>query len=141
MCILLTPFLKAGFVLGMAVGGSVCVAIYRRRQPFARFTSMMGARLGAAAGVFGFVVYSAVQALVLLAVPRDELRKTFEEALQQAIRQNPDPKVQEIARGLLTPEGMAAMMIFGMVLLLAMFVIFGVVGGGLAASLGRRDRD
>jgi hypothetical protein len=139
LCIMLAPLLKAGFIIGMAIGGAACVAIYRRRLPFAAISSTMGARLGAVAGVFGFVVFAAVQSLLMLAAPGDEMRQSLREAIQQAAAQNPDPKVQEMMHSLLTPEGMAVVVILAMVLFLIMFVIFGVIGGGLAASLGRRD--
>lgn len=138
LCIITAPLLKAGFVLAMAVGGAICVALYRRRQPLAYITSAMGARLGAVAGIFGFAVFATVQSLLLLAAPGTEIRQAMHEAIEQAARQNPDPKVQEMMHTLLTPEGMAAIVILAMALFLVMFVLFGVIGGGLWASLGRR---
>jgi hypothetical protein len=138
LCILLAPLLRAGFVLGMAVGGAICVALYSRRQPLAHLTSAMGARLGAAAGLFGFVLFAAVQSLMLLASPGPEIREAIRDAIRQAALQNPDPKVQEMMQSLLTPEGMAVIVILAMALFLVMFVVFGVIGGGLWASLQRR---
>ncbi len=138
---LLAPLLKAGFIVGMAIGGAACVVIYRRRHPLSRISSAMGARLGALAGVFGFAIFAAVQSLLLLASPGGELRQALHDAIQQAAAQNPDPKVQEMMRSLITPEGMAVMVILAMVLFLIMFVIFGVIGGGLAAALGAREHD
>ena len=138
LCILLAPLLRAGFVLGMAVGGAICVALYHRRQPLAHLTSAIGARLGAAAGLFGFVLFAAVQALMLLASPGAEIRQALRDAIRQAAMQNPDPKVQEMMQSLLTPEGMAVIVILAMALFLVMFVVFGVIGGGLWASLQRR---
>jgi hypothetical protein len=141
LCIVLAPLLKAGFIVGMALGGAACVAIYRRRQPLARITSAVGARLGAVAGIFGFVVFASVQSLLLLAAPGAEMRQALRDAIQQAAAQNPDPKVQDMMRSLLTPEGMAAVVIAAMALFLIMFVIFGVIGGGLAAAMGRHDHE
>lgn len=138
LCILLAPLLRAGFVLGMAVGGAICVALYHRRQPLAQLTSAMGARLGAAAGLFGFVLFAAVQSLMLLFSPGPEIREAIRDAIRQAAMQNPDPKVQEMMQSLLTPEGMAVIVILAMALFLVMFVVFGVIGGGLWASLQRR---
>jgi hypothetical protein len=138
LCILLAPLLRAGFVLGMVVAGAICVSLYRRRQPLANMTSSMGARLGAVAGLFGFVLFAAVQSLMLLASPGPEIRQALHDAIQQAAMQNPDPKVQEMMHTLLTPEGMAAIVILAMLLFLVMFVIFGVIGGGLWASLQKR---
>lgn len=138
LCIVTAPLLRAGFVIGMAVGGAACVAIYRHRLPLARITGAVGARLGAVAGLFGFVVFAGVQSLLLLAAPGPELRQALRDAIQQAARQNPDPKVQEMMQTLLTPQGMAVIVILAMLLFLVMFVIFGVIGGGLAASLQRR---
>ena len=139
LCIMLAPLLKAGFIVGMAIGGAACVAIYRRRQPLARITSTMGARLGAVAGIFGFVVFASVQSLLLFAAPGGEVRQAIRDQIQQAAAQNPDPKVQDMMHMFLTPEGMAAIVIMAMVLFLIMFIIFGVIGGGLAAALGHRD--
>jgi hypothetical protein len=125
-------------VLGMVVAGAVCVSLYHRRQPLANMTSSMGARLGAVAGLFGFVLFAAVQSLLLLASPGPEIRQALHDAIQQAAMQNPDPKVQEMMHTLLTPEGMAVIVILAMLLFLVMFVIFGVIGGGLWASLQKR---
>ena len=141
LCIVLAPLLKAGFIVGMAIGGAACVAIYRRRQPLSRITSTMGARLGAVSGIFGFVIFASVQSLLLFAAPGAEVRQAIRDQIQQAASQNPDPKVQEMMHSLLTPEGMAVVVILAMVLFLVMFVIFGVIGGGLAAALGRRDHE
>lgn len=141
LCILMAPVLKAGFVLGMVIGGAICVGLYRRRQPLARLTGQMGARLGAVAGLFGFGVFAVVQSILMLVAPQEELRQALRDAVQQAITQNPDPKVQEMAKALLTPEGMAFIVILAMLLFLAMFVIFGVIGGGLWASLQKRDHE
>jgi hypothetical protein len=140
LCLLMAPILKAGFVLGMVLGGAMCVGLYRRRLPLARITSSMGARLGAVAGLFGFAVYAVVQSILLLAAPNDELRQALHDAIQQAIKQNPDPKAQEMAKALLTPEGTAFIVVLVMLALLAMFLIFGVIGGSLWASLQKRDQ-
>jgi len=141
LCILMAPILKAGFVLGMVLGGAICVGLYRRRQPLAQLTSSMGARLGAVAGLFGFGIFAVIQSILMVVAPKDELRQALHDAIQNAIAQNPDPQVREMAKALLTPEGIAFIVILAMLLFLAMFVIFGVIGGGLWASLQKRDHE
>src|SRR5713101_5937542 len=54
--LMMTP-LRA-FGLGMAVGGSLSVVFYRRRNPVANITPGMGARLGMASGLLGGSIFT-----------------------------------------------------------------------------------
>jgi hypothetical protein len=63
------------------------------------------------------------------------------EALQQAASRTTDPQVQAAFDRLRTPEGLAAMLILGMVVLFLVSIAGGGVAGALTgAFLGRRKR-
>jgi hypothetical protein len=63
------------------------------------------------------------------------------EALQQAASRTTDPQVQAAFDRLRTPEGLAAMLILGMVALFLVSIAGGSVAGALTgAFLGRRKR-
>src|SRR6201999_4567658 len=83
--------------LGMLAAGSLTVVFYRRKRPFLRLTTGLGARLGALAGVVGFAI-----ALVALAVgilgfhegPR--LHEEVLKALQEYVARHPAPQSDQV---------------------------------------------
>jgi hypothetical protein len=136
----LVPIIGIGVLLWMLVGGSICVALYRRRINAASVTAGMGAKLGAVTGLFGFVLYAIGASLELFMLRGNELRNTLRQAVQQAASSNPDPRAQEIMLRLASPEGLALLITLTLVMFLFAFVILGSVGGALWASLGPRER-
>jgi hypothetical protein len=63
------------------------------------------------------------------------------DALQQAASRSNDPQVQAAFDQLKTPEGIALMLVFGMVFLFLLSIAAGSLAGALTGSfLGRRNR-
>jgi hypothetical protein len=136
----LVPIVGIAVLLWMLVGGSICVVLYRRRMNVLSVTASMGAKLGAASGLFGFVLYAIGASLELFLLRGDDLRNTLRQAVAQAASNNPDPRAQEFMQRFTTPEGLALLITLTMVMFLFVFVILGGVGGALWASLGQRER-
>ena len=99
----------------------------------------MGAKLGAATGLIGYIVFS-ILAAIDFTRPNSALRQTLAEALKQAMARNTDPAVQDMYQKFAGPEGMAIMAVALMIVLFVFFLGLGAAGGALSASLTRRDR-
>ncbi|MGH9601807.1 MAG: hypothetical protein ACRD24_05405 [Terriglobales bacterium] len=114
-------------------GGAAAVALYcwRTRQTV---TTGMGARLGAAAGVAGFVPFALIF-VGRLAFKGKELREAMRKGMEQAIANNPDPKAAEVAQWFATPGGTAMLITMMMVLFLLAFLVFSTAGGAIGAAL------
>ena len=138
LCILSAPILRAGFLIWIVIGGGMCVAMYRRRKPEATVTGGTGARLGAVSGFCGFGLFALVQSGLLWLARGEELRQSLRQMVQQAAAQNPDPAAKEMMQRFTTPEGLALLLTLTMVAFLVMFVMFGALGGTIAASFSRR---
>lgn len=127
------PLIGVLCCLWALAGGAAAVAFYRfrARQPV---TTGMGARLGAAAGVAGFVPYALIF-VGRLAFKGKELREAMRKGMEQAIANNPDPKAAEVAQWFATPGGTAMLITMMMVLFLFAFLIFSTAGGAIGAAL------
>jgi len=132
------PIVSALCCLWVVGGAALAVKLYRRSHP-GEVTTGQGVRLGAVTGLcaFGFWTLFRIGAEAL----RGGFRGRMMEQLQRSAATNPDPNVQEVVRKLATPEGMAVFVTLMIVIMLVSFVIFGVAGGAIGASLwGRRER-
>jgi hypothetical protein len=137
----LLPFTSA--LLLMLAGGGLAVAFYRRREPNAVITPGMGARIGAISGLVGFLAFAVVLAVQLLLLRGGgKFREAMMQVIQQSAARNPDPRAQAIIERLTSPEGMALLITFGMVVFLVAFVLLAAAGGALGARLisGRHMR-
>ena len=136
----LSMFLPFGtFGIGMALAGYFCVVLYRRRT-LGPITRGLGAKLGAASGLLGFVmfaVWTAVQVAVFHA--GGELREQLMKAIEQSAAGNPDPNVHAAVAQLKTPEGLAVMMGLGLFITLVGLVVLGSIGGAIAGAKGRKQ--
>jgi hypothetical protein len=132
----LSMFLPYGsFGLGMVLAGYFCVVLYRRRTFGAPATRGLGAKLGAATGLLGFIIFSlwtAVQVAVFHA--GGEIRQQLMKAVEQSAAGNPDPNVQAAVAQLKSPEGLAVMMALGLFVTLLGLVVLGSIGGAVAGS-------
>ncbi|HEU5454030.1 MAG TPA: zinc ribbon domain-containing protein [Terriglobales bacterium] len=133
----LIPFL--GFLLWPLAAGVLAVLFYARRRPLREMASGMGARIGVIAGLLGFAMMALLMSLELLAFRgTGKLRQLLLQTMQQAMASNPDPAAQEAMHKLMTPEGIAVLVTFAMILFFAMFLGLGALGGVLGASLMRK---
>jgi hypothetical protein len=132
---------QLGFLVWMAGGGMLAVMIYRRRQRLLQMNAATGARLGAQAGLMGFVIFgvlSLVQALALRGTGK--LQAALEQALKASAARSGDPNAQKMIEQFLTPEGMRALLMLGIVLMLVLFVATSSLSGMLAAVLmGKKE--
>jgi hypothetical protein len=133
---LMVPLL-AGFGAGF-----LAVILYHRRNPAWHVSARSGAQLGAACGFFFFGMSAIFETLaVALFHTGGQVRQKMLEALQQAASRSTDPQVQAAFDRLKTPEGLAAMLILGLVVLCLVSIAAGSGAGALTgAFLGRRNR-
>jgi len=128
----------ASFILALPLGGFLSVLLYRRRSmgdPRPR----AGFRLGAFTGLFAFgllIVLAAV--LTLVSHNEVKLRADIIQDIQQAQAHNPDPQAKQISDYLMTQQGVALIMIFGVVFGCVLCVLLSGIGGAISASLLRR---
>jgi len=106
----------------------------------------MGMKLGALAGLFGFVVNSVVSTVSFLTLrSRGDFRHAMEQQMQKQMAANPDPKVQEMMQRMVewmtTPQGAATIIVFFLLIMGVVFVLFTAAGGALGASMFRQRRE
>ena len=133
---LMVPLLAA---LG---AGFLAVNIYHRRDLAWRVNARSGAQLGAMCGILFFGVSAIFETLaVVLFHTAGQVRLKMLEALQQASSHTSDPQVQAAFDRLKTPEGLALMMVFGLIFLFLVSIAAASLAGALTgAFLGRRKR-
>jgi len=123
--------------LGMLAAGFLSVVLYRRSCPLDHVSAGVGARLGALSAALGFGTLAAV--LALLAVFRPgQIRASLLNAVQEYAARNPDPRMQQVLELFKTAEGFAVMMVLGLAMTFAAFLIFSSLGGVIGAVLLRR---
>ena len=120
--------------------GFLCVSLYHRQNPVWRVTAGSGAQLGAVCGLLFFGLSALFESVsMVLFHTNGQLRQKMMEALQQAASRTADPQVQAAFERLKTPEGLAAMLILGLIVLFLVSIAAGSLGGALTgAFLGRR---
>ena len=127
------------FGLGMLASGALAVMFYRRRNPVANVTPGIGARLGALSGALGFGIFAIFTATEMLIFRSGgQLRDALLQAIQQSAARSSDPQAQQMLEYLKTPQGLALMMVLGLIVMGLAFLIFSSLGGALAAALLRR---
>ena len=114
-------------------GGATAVGLYRMRTRQS-ITAGMGARLGAATGLLGFVPFASIFVGRMLFKGRD-FREAMRKGMEQAMANNPDPKAAEVAQWFATPEGATMLIIVMLLFFLLAFLIFSTAGGAIGASL------
>jgi uncharacterized protein involved in cysteine biosynthesis len=134
---MLLPFGALG--LGMLAAGYLSARLYQRRSAAAILTPGMGVRLGAVAGILGFVFFTIFTAVeVLVFHTGGELHDALIQAVQQSISRTSDPQAQQALEYLKSPPGLALVMTMGLALMFVVFVLFSSVGGVIGAALLRR---
>jgi len=138
------PVLSLGCCLWLLGAGALSVFLYQRRLPGAFVTPGMGMRIGAVAGVIGFVA-TTIWSTFRFATNNQEVRNALQEQMDKSIAANPDPRAQDILRQLMnnlnTPQGLATFFVLVLVIMAIVFVVFSAAGGALGASMFARRRD
>ncbi len=129
----LIPFLGALCCLWALAAGAGAVGLYRWRVQQS-VTTGMGARLGAAAGLAGFMLYT-LGFLGRLLIQGRQFREAVRQAVRDAAARNPDPKAAEMLQWFGSPEGMAALLTLILVIFLFAFLTFSTIGGAIGAAL------
>jgi hypothetical protein len=130
----------AMYLFWMLACGAFGVALYHRRNPQTELTRGAGARIGAVAGVIAFAIFAVMTSLqLLLTRSSGTMRTLLLEAIEKSGGANPDPRSQEILQKMTTPEGLAIMVTFAMVLLFFLFLGASAIGGALGSSFFRRS--
>jgi uncharacterized protein involved in cysteine biosynthesis len=137
------PILNNLFPIWMLGGGWLAVNLYRRRSSSLPLSASIGAKVGALAGLLGFAFFSifssAYLAIATVVLHQGEqLRAILRNALQQTANSSQDTRMQAVVQWVQTPEGLALMVAFSMVLFLVAFLLLSCAGGIFAASLSRR---
>jgi len=140
------PIVSVGCCLWMLGAGALSVSLYQKRTPETLVTPGMGMKLGALAGLFGFMVNSVVSTVSFLTLrSRGDFRQAMEQQMQKQMAANPDPKVQEMMQRMLewmtTPQGAATIIVIFLLIMGAVFVLFTAAGGALGASMFRQRRE
>jgi len=122
MLVGLNPF------VGMLMVGFLAVVFYRLGNPEASIRPGAGARLGALSGLICFALASIVEAVAVLALHKGaEIRQALLTAINQAASRTSDPQALAMFERFKSPQGLEALMIFG--------ILFGLVAGVLLAAV------
>jgi hypothetical protein len=140
------PIVSIGFLIWMIGAGVLSVALYRRRVPDALITPGMGMRIGALAGIFGFLVDAVFSVASFVALRNSgTFRQLMDEQMKKQLAGNPDPKVQQMMESMLnwmnTPRGAATVIAFFLLIVGIVFLVLTAAGGAMGASFSGRRRE
>ena len=144
--LMLFPLASRLFVLWMPLCGALAVYLYGRGRPASALSTGAGVRMGATAGLMAFTVL-----LVLMAAAfatehfvlhhSGELVAQMRGQVQQAINASSDPQVRQFTDALLSPNGLALILVLSVIFLFAMFLLLCGLGGAVGAMLiGRPNK-
>jgi sterol desaturase/sphingolipid hydroxylase (fatty acid hydroxylase superfamily) len=127
----------------MLAGGWLAVLLYRRRSPLLLMSSTIGGKVGALAGLLGFLFFGVLTSSFLTIETvflhrGDELRAMLRSLLQQSVANNQDARSQMLLQWMQTPEGLTLLVAASMFLFLIAFLLLSTAGGIFAASSSRR---
>ena len=130
----------------MLGAGALSVSLYQKQVPGTAITPGMGMKVGALAGVLGFVVNAVVTTVSFVTLrSRADFRQLMQDQMQKQMAGTSDPKVQEMMQHMLdwmlSPQGAATMMLLGLLMLGVVFVLFTAAGGALGASMFGKRRE
>jgi hypothetical protein len=120
--------------------------MYRRQVPGVVITPAMGMKIGALAGVCGFML-NAVLTVVSFALFRSnsDFRRAMQEQMQKQMANNPDPKAQAMLQHVMdwmsSPQGMATFVVLILLVMGVVFIVITAAGGALGASMSGSRRE
>jgi hypothetical protein len=134
------PIISLGCCLWLTGAGALAVLFYSKRTAGSGIITVgAGARLGAVTGLCAFLIVALLHLLGTLVTGAGKVKQVMLESLRRSAAGNPDPNAQQILARMSTPEGLALLVTVMVVGAFFVFVIFGIAGGALGASLwGRR---
>ena len=129
-------------LLAVLGAGVLAVNLYHRQNRGWNVNARSGAKLGALCGILFFGISAVFEALATtLFHTGGQIRQKMLEALQQAASRTSDPQVQTAFESLKTPQGIALMLVFGLIVLFLVSIAAGSIAGALTgAFLSRRNR-
>jgi hypothetical protein len=139
------PILSSFFPLWMLGGGWLAVNIYIRRTSLFLLPANIGAKVGALAGLLGFVFFAIFTSAYLTIATvimhqGEQIRASLRSVLEQAAANNHDPHAHALAQWMQTPQGLAFIVAFSMFLFLVAFLLLSSAGGIFAASMARKKK-
>lgn len=133
------PVLSLGCCLWLLGAGALSVGLYQRQVPGTMVTPLMGMRVGALAGVFGFVLNAVMSTLSFVFLRSANFRSLMQDQMRRTMERTPDPQAEKILQQFMdylsTPQGMATFFVAVLVALAVGFVVFTAAGGALGASM------
>jgi ABC-type antimicrobial peptide transport system permease subunit len=137
------PVVRNFFPLWMLAGGLLAAILYRRRSPLLALSTAVGGKVGALAGLLGFLFFaffnSAYLTIATLVLHQgEEIRATLRAVVEQAANNNHDLRTQQFVQWMQTPEGLALIMALSMLLFLVVFLLLSTAGGIFGAAMARR---
>lgn len=138
----LIPPLNMVLPLWMLIGGWICVSLYRRRTAVLLVPAAIGAKLGALAGVIGFIYVAGLLSIVFAVEVfglknGDQLRNLLRVQIEQAAASNPSG-AQALMQLLQTPEGVTTLIISVLFVMFLLFLLLSCAGGIFGAAFGRQ---
>ena len=135
----LLPFVPV-ITLSMVAAGGIAVTLYKRKMPYVSVSVRRGFRLGALAGLFGFLLNAGASVMGMLSGEnRAALRDAMHERLKEAMSVNSDASAQQMLNNIgdmiSTPGGLAALFAFSLLIFGLIFVLLGGIGGWVGAAL------
>ncbi|HEY2391813.1 MAG TPA: hypothetical protein VGK22_11630 [Candidatus Angelobacter sp.] len=111
------------------------IYIYRRTRP-APMRGGQGARMGALMGLLSFIFYAA---FFLVNVSRNQpaYREIIVNKVHEVVAQNPDQQVQQTLQWFATTDGLIALTVMVLAVILLVFLVIGMGSGALAVTLGK----
>jgi hypothetical protein len=133
------PFMP-WIIVAMIAGGGIAVTIYQRRVPASPIAPSRGFRVGLLTGFFGWLTLGLLNGAMLIpSANRALLHRQLAERLADTIRNAPDQAsremMQKLADAIATPSGLAGILILGLFLVGACFLLLGGIGGAIGASV------
>jgi hypothetical protein len=115
---------------------------YQRRQQAPLVSRGMGMRLGLLSGIFGFFIYTVLEALRIVVFHLGGvISSAMRQGMERAAAQNPDPHAQQALQWLMSPSGMAVVATIFTATYFVGFMVFAAAGGALGASVwGQRQQ-
>ncbi len=131
--------IRFGVVIGMPLAGILAARFYRSGAFGRSLSPQQGFRLGALSGLFAFAMLVFVSAITVVGLGgQAEFRNRMLEIVHQYQAANPDPQAQQVFQYFQTPQGMAVMIIGGMLFACVVFVVVAALAGMISASISNR---